>query len=137
MSNTRPTYDIPEPPVFNPDIPKLLNEDRVQASGVLGDIFGQLAENDAAIHEALDGITPASIGAAPAAHAHSPSAVGAAPASHAYNANDIDAGRLAQDRMPTSATANRILRTHPQKRLNRVAICETINIFSADSTVIS
>ena len=53
-TTNRPTYGIPEPPTFNPNIPKLLNEDRVQADGVLSQIFEQFAENDAAMHEALD-----------------------------------------------------------------------------------
>ena len=104
---SRPNFIIPENVVYDHQIPILLNTDRVSATDTFNPLFQRLIDNTHAvanqmsgiegkITEALTGITPENIGAARAAHIH--------------NASDISAGRITLGRLPTSATANRILR---------------------------
>ena len=50
----RPNYEIPQNPTYNPDVPKILNEDLVLADGALGNTLSRMIENTHALREHLD-----------------------------------------------------------------------------------
>ena len=69
-----------------------------------------LGNTTAALPVANGGTGAATAAAARTNLAITPANISAAPASHNHAASNINSGRLALDRLPTSATANRVLR---------------------------